>query len=56
MIESKLFKIDRIGITKHMNNIYKDEELKEYSTCAKIAHMEYQVYIDQEQELNEIYC
>ena len=36
---TKLFKIDRSGITKHINNIYKDEELEKESTCAKIAHM-----------------
>ncbi len=34
-----MFKIDRTGITRHINNIYKDEELEEDSTCAKIAHM-----------------
>ncbi len=34
-----LFNIDRSGIVKHINNIYKDEELSENSTCAKIAHM-----------------
>ena len=36
---SKLFNIDRSGIVRHINNIYKDEELDENSTCAKIAHM-----------------
>lgn len=36
---TKLFKIDRTGITRHIHNIYKDEELEENSTCAKIAHM-----------------
>ena len=36
---TKLFKIDRTGITRHINNIYKDEELDKESTCAKIAHM-----------------
>lgn len=36
---SKLFNIDRSGIVRHINNIYKDEELLENSTCAKIAHM-----------------
>ena len=36
---AKLFKIDRTGITRHINNIYKDEELDKDSTCAKIAHM-----------------
>ena len=36
---AKLFKIDRTGITRHINNIYKDEELEEASTCANIAHM-----------------
>jgi len=34
-----LFNIDRTGIIRHINNIYKDEELTENSTCAKIAHM-----------------
>ena len=34
-----LFNIDRSGIVRHINNIYKDEELEENSTCAKIAHM-----------------
>lgn len=37
---TKLFKIDRTGITKHINNIYKDEELEEKSTCAKIAQVQ----------------
>ena len=36
---SILFNIDRSGIVRHINNIYKDEELSENSTCAKIAHM-----------------
>lgn len=34
-----LFNIDRSGIVRHINNIYKDNELNENSTCAKIAHM-----------------
>ncbi len=34
-----LFNIDRSGIVRHINNIYKDDELDENSTCAKIAHM-----------------
>lgn len=34
-----LFNIDRSGIVRHINNIYKDEELIENITCAKIAHM-----------------
>ena len=36
---STLFNIDRSGIVWHINNIYKDEELSENSTCAKIAHV-----------------
>ena len=36
---STLFNIDRSGIVRHINNIYRDEELDENSTCAKIAHM-----------------
>ena len=34
-----LFNVDRSGIVRHINNIYKDEELSENSTCAKIAHV-----------------
>ncbi len=34
-----LFHIDRSGIVKHINNIYKDEELNENSTCAIFAHV-----------------
>ena len=37
---TKLFKIDRTGITRHINKIYKDEELEENSTCAKIAQVQ----------------
>ena len=33
---AKLFNIDRSGIVRHINNIYKDDELSENSTCAKI--------------------
>lgn len=37
---AKLFSIDRSGIVRHINNIYKDEELEENSTCAKIAQVQ----------------
>lgn len=37
---STLFNIDRSGIVRHINNIYKDEELEEKSTCAKIAQVQ----------------
>lgn len=37
---STLFNIDRSGIIKHINNIYKDEELEGKSTCAKIAQVQ----------------
>ena len=36
---AELFDKDRKTITRHIQNIYKDEELEEDSTCAKIAHM-----------------
>ncbi|MBQ9072090.1 MAG: virulence RhuM family protein [Bacilli bacterium] len=36
---ANLFEVDRSVITKHINNIYKEEELMESSTCAKIAHV-----------------
>lgn len=32
-----IFNVDRSVITKHLNNIYKEEELSRNSTCAKIA-------------------
>lgn len=37
---STLFDVDRSGIVKHISNIYKDEELEEKSTCAKIAQIQ----------------
>lgn len=37
---ANLFNIDRTVITKHINNIYKDDELEENSTCAKIAQVQ----------------
>ncbi len=35
-----LFNVDRSGIVKHISNIYKDGELEEISTCAKIAQVQ----------------
>jgi len=32
---ANLFIIDRSGIIRHINNIYKDDELNESSTCVK---------------------
>lgn len=37
---SNLFSVDRSGIVRHIKNIYKDEELDENSTCAKIAQVQ----------------
>jgi len=37
---SNLFNIDRSGIVRHINNIYKDEELDEGSTCAIFAQVQ----------------
>ena len=36
---AELFNVNRTRITKHINNIYKDGELDEKSTCAGNAHM-----------------
>ena len=36
---AELFQTDRTSIVKHVNNIYKSEELVKDSTCAKIAHV-----------------
>ena len=37
---SELFDVDRSVITKHLSNIYVDEELDKFSTCAKIAQVQ----------------
>ena len=37
---ASLFNIDRSGIVRHINNIYKDNELNENATCAKIAQVQ----------------
>lgn len=37
---AELFDTDRSVITKHINNIYKSEELDKDSTCAKIAQVQ----------------
>ena len=34
-----LFNVKRPAITKHIKNIYEDEELEERSTCSKMEHM-----------------
>ena len=36
---ANLFNVGRPAITKHINNIYKDEELTENSTCSILEHM-----------------
>ena len=36
---ASLFNVDRSGIGRHINNIYKEQELNEDTTCAKIAHV-----------------
>ena len=46
-----LFNVDRSGIVRHINNIYKDDELKENATCAKIA----QVQIEGTRKVKRIY-
>ena len=37
---AELFQTDRTSIVRHINNIYKVEELDRKSTCAKIAHVQ----------------
>lgn len=36
---AELFQTDRTSIVRHINNIYKSEELDRDSTCAKIAQV-----------------
>jgi hypothetical protein len=35
---AELFQVERSVVTKHLNNIFKTEELDKDSVCAKIAH------------------
>lgn len=37
---AKLFHVQRADITKHINKIYKDEELEENSTCSKMEQVQ----------------
>ena len=37
---AELFQTDRTSIVRHINNIYKIEELNRESTCAKIAQVQ----------------
>ena len=37
---AELFQTDRTSVVKHVNNIYKSEELEKDSTCAKIAQVQ----------------
>ena len=37
---AELFETDRTSIVRHINNIYKEEELDRESTCAKIAQVQ----------------
>ena len=37
---SELFGVDRTRITRHIKNIYNEEELNKNSTCAENAHMD----------------
>lgn len=37
---AELFQTDRTSIVRHINNIYKVEELERESTCAKIAQVQ----------------
>ena len=36
---ARLFDVQRPAISKHINNIYKEEELEEEITCSKMEHM-----------------
>ncbi len=36
---ANLFSVGRSAITKHINNIYSDDELDENSTCSILEHM-----------------
>lgn len=36
---ANLFNVGRPAITKHINNIYNDQELNENSTCSILEHM-----------------
>ncbi len=46
-----IFNVDRSGIVRQINNIYKEDELKENATCVKIA----QVQIEETRKVKRIY-
>ena len=48
---AELFKVDRTGVSRHINKIYKEGELEKDITCAKFAH----VGIDGDQEYETEY-
>jgi len=37
---AQLFDVDRSGVVRHINNVYKTNELKKNATCAKIAQVQ----------------
>ena len=39
---AELFGVDRTSIVRHIRNIYKSEELEEFSTCAKNAQVRFE--------------
>ena len=41
---AELFQTDRTSIVRHVNNIYKVEELDKESTCAKIAQVQIELF------------
>ena len=38
---TKLFSVDRTVITRHVNNVFRDEELGEKKQCAFFAHCKF---------------
>ena len=50
---AELFETDRTSIVRHINNIYKVDELDRESTCAKIAHTTQHGAIEGKQQTKE---
>ncbi len=51
---AELFNVDRTSITKHLNNIFKEDELNEQEVCEKIAHTTKHGFIEGKTQTKEV--
>ena len=51
---SELFNVDRTSITKHLNNIFKEDELEKQVVCEKMAHTTRHGFIEGKNQTQEV--